>query len=370
MYESFYGLKKKPFQITPDPACLYLSPKHQNALTYLEYGLMENVGFILLTGEAGTGKTTLVRYLLRQIEKDMLTAMVFNTNYSPGEIVALVLQSFGLPSEGDKTKTLQTLYRFLLKNYVDGRRVLLIIDEAQNLSSEALEEVRLLSNLQTDEGNLLQIMLVGQPELRNRLKQRELSSFCQRIGVQHHISPLSCDEAKAYIAYRMEKAGADGNIFEPEAFDLIFQASAGVPRTINQLCDAALVYGFGYELKTIGPEVLEQVIHDRDGIGLATDTKDAEAAPPAGRGNGASGEELRMRLEAMESELVKLRMQIDGQMGELQKSAEGSKHKLIVKLRELFLLERKRSDKILVHYTALRVKYDQLQRALKEKASK
>jgi general secretion pathway protein A len=370
MYESFYGLKEKPFRILPDPDRLYLSPKHQNALTYLEYGLMENVGFILLTGEVGTGKTTLVRYILDRLEKEILAAVVFNTHFSAGEIVELVLQSFDLPSEGGKTKTMEALYRFLIEKYGEGKRVLLIIDEAQNLSAEALEEVRMLSNLQTDEENLLQIMLVGQPELRAKLKRPELSSFSQRIGVQYHISPLSRDDANAYISYRLEKAGAEGQIFEPEALDLIFEASGGVPRTINLLCDAALVYGFGYELKTIGTEVLEQVIRDKDGMGLASGAKQGGEAPLAGQAEGGGEDGLRARVEGIEAELGKLRMQLDWQMGEIEKRAEGFKDDLVGRMRELLVFERKRSDKLLIYYTSLRAKCKELEKALQDKGTR
>lgn len=365
MYESFYGLKKKPFRIVPDPGCLYLSPKHEKALTYLEYGLMENVGFVVLTGEVGTGKTTLIRYMLGRMEKEILTAVVYNTNSSAREIVELTLQSFDLPSDGGKAKSLQTLHRFLIERITEGKRNLLIIDEAQNLSGEAMEEVRMLSNLQNGEEHLLQIMLSGQPELRARLRQHEFSSFSQRIGVQYHLSPLSRDEAKEYIAYRLEQAGAKEEIFEPEAFDLIFQASAGVPRTINQLCDAALVYGFGYELRTIGIEVIVQVIQDRDGIGLANGATRADEEISPGPAEGTPGQEFRGRLDAVEAEIAKLRMEMDRQAGEFEKKDGNSRKEGIARLRELYFVERKRSDKLLIQYAVLRDRYRQLEKALK-----
>jgi general secretion pathway protein A len=170
MYEKYFGLSEKPFHIAPNPEYLYFSPKHQNALTYVEYGMREGSGFILLTGEVGTGKTTLVRYLLKQIEPDTKVAVVFNTNVTSDQLLALILREFELESvAGDKPQNLETLYRYLIQKYAKNEKVLLIIDEAQNLSDDVLEEVRMLSNLQTDDDMLLQIMFVGQPQLLAKL---------------------------------------------------------------------------------------------------------------------------------------------------------------------------------------------------------
>ena len=278
MYENFYGLKEKPFQITPNPKYLYLSPVHESALTYLEYGLMENVGFILLTGDIGTGKTTLVRYLLDQFGSEKEIAVIFNTNITPDELLCLILQSFDLkPKDGNKTKNLEIFHEFLIDRYSKNKQVLLIIDEAQNLSDEVLEEVRMFSNLQSDDQNLLQIMLVGQPELKNRLQQPGHNPFAQRIAVNFFLSGLTDKETQSYIAYRLEKVGGNPDIFSPEAIKLIYQTSRGIPRTINLLCDTALVYGFGYELETIDFPVIEQVIRDKGGMGIHAETDNKES---------------------------------------------------------------------------------------------
>jgi len=216
MYENFYGLKEKPFQIVPNPSYLYMSPIHENALTYLKYGLMENVGFILLTGEVGTGKTTLVRHIMNQFGAEKEIAVIFNTHVTRDELVCLILQAFELePEESGKARNLDIFYQFLIEKYAENKQVLLIIDEAQILSDETLEEVRMLSNLQSDYQNLIQIMLVGQPELKDRLQQPGHNPFAQRIAVNFFLSGLTDNETKSYIAFRLEKAAGNPDIFLP-----------------------------------------------------------------------------------------------------------------------------------------------------------
>jgi len=364
MYESFYGLKEKPFRTVADPSYLYLSPKHRQALTFLEYGLMEDAGIVLLTGEAGSGKTTLLRFILltlNQMGKGILPAVVFNVNFSSGaEIVDIVMQSFGLLPMASKTQSLGQFHNFLREKQGEGQKPWLIIDESQNLSREALEEVRMFSNLQSDEQALLHIMLVGQPELRARLGQPNLGSFSQRIAVNYHIEPLTAAEVNEYIKYRLDKAGGRTDIFEPEAVDLIFQASAGIPRSINLLCDAALVYGFGYELEKIGTRVVEQVLADKRGMGLAN----TAGATVAQAGEKEQGHEvdngLRERVEALEAKVGRLQNSIESHVADLDKRANGFRKDLINRLTELLRSERKRSDTILVRYTALRAKHRRL----------
>ncbi|UCF94526.1 MAG: AAA family ATPase, partial [Desulfobacterales bacterium] len=245
MYQKFYGLRDKPFQIVPNPTYLYKSLHHENALTYLEYGLSENVGFILLTGEIGSGKTTLIQYILNKLGGDTVAAVIFNTNVSADQLLGLILTEFELAfKEGDKAGTLDTLNQFLIQKYAEKKQVLLIIDEAQNLSAEALEEVRMLSNLQSEDQALLQIMLVGQPELIAKLRKPSLMQFTQRIAVSYHLASLTREETGNYIAFRLEKAGGRADLFSPEAVDLIHRLAGGIPRSINLLCQAALVYGF------------------------------------------------------------------------------------------------------------------------------
>lgn len=269
MYESFYGLKEKPFSIIPNPKYLYRSGQHSHALTYLEYGLQEGLGFILLTGEIGTGKTTLVRHLLNTIGTKRDIAVVFNTHVSSGELLGLILQEFELtPKLGDKVANLDTLYHFLIQAYRQNRNPILIIDEAQNASLEVLEEIRMLSNLQTDDKCLLQILLVGQPELKTRLADPSLAQLNQRIAVNYHLTALSEQETSEYIVSRLGRAGGRAEIFAEDALPKIFEMSKGVPRIINMICDTALVYGFADELHQIGAATIELVVKDRGGPGL------------------------------------------------------------------------------------------------------
>jgi len=287
MYKEFYGFREKPFKLAPNPSYLFLSDRHATALTYLEYGLSEKVGFVMLTGEIGIGKTTLVRHLLNQIEADMDVAVIFNTNVLTNELIRLILSEFEIAHDDDITKAraLEILYEYLIGRYAAGRKVLLIIDEAQNLTEEVLEEIRMLSNLQTDEEMLLQIMIVGQPELRDKITDPSLEQFAQRIAVSYHLSALNLAETGEYIAHRIEKAGGDSDLFTQGAIDKIFGASGGLPRTINLLCDACLVYSFADDSHTIVQQTVEQVIEDKGGIGVITrksTPRPASASAPDG----------------------------------------------------------------------------------------
>ncbi|OIP44090.1 MAG: hypothetical protein AUK28_11080 [Desulfobacterales bacterium CG2_30_60_27] len=361
MYEKFYGLSEKPFRIVPNPNFLYLTAKHQNALTTLEYGVSEGIGFTLLTGDIGTGKTTLIRYLLNEIEATMDIAVIFNTNVSADQLLNLILQEFELtPDRDNKARTLDTLYQFLIKRFAAGRKVLLIIDEAQNLSLDALEEVRMLSNLQSDEHLLLNIMLVGQPELRIKLQQPGLTQFSQRIAVNYHLTGLDREETDHYIGSRLAKVGGRPEIFSQKAVDRIHQAAAGIPRAINQICDAALVYGFADGQKIIDTEIIEQVLADRGEMGLTGATL-AEASQAITEPAGGVPQEVRQRLQGLEETVARLQAKLVLLNDAVEKKIDQYRDDTSQRFQELLIQERKRSDSLLSGYSKLNQKYWALQ---------
>ena len=266
MYENFYGFKKKPFQLIPNPDFLFRSKKHDVALTYLEYGVYDRVGFILITGEVGTGKTTLLKYLLRTIKQDLPIVYLSQTLLNPFEFLSILCQKLSLPYEGKgKAELIELFRKFLIEQSQAGRHFILILDEAQNLPLETLEEIRMLSNLdEGSENHLLQIILVGQAELRNKLRREGLRQFAQRIEVSYHLGPLDKDETRDYIRYRIKTAeGPDQDLFSDAAIEEIYNYSKGVPRIINAICHMCLVYGMADELRKIGLPQISNVLKER-----------------------------------------------------------------------------------------------------------
>ncbi|MFH1778705.1 MAG: XrtA/PEP-CTERM system-associated ATPase [Candidatus Omnitrophota bacterium] len=267
MYKSFFGLKEKPFNVTADPNFLFFSKKHREAFDHLIYGIKERKGFLEITGEIGTGKTTLCRALLNQLDKKTKTAFIFNSNLPEVQLLLAIVIDFGIQVR-PKTKIniLSELNRFLIEQLRLGYNVVLIIDEAQNLKAAQLEQIRLLSNLETDKDKLIQIVLVGQPDLKTKLDSPELEQLRQRIVVKYHILPLDKEEVDDYIYHRLHIAGSDGNIhFEPDAINEIYDYSGGIPRLINIVCDKALLLGFVLETKTISLEMIKRSIEEIEG---------------------------------------------------------------------------------------------------------
>ncbi|MFV0422332.1 XrtA/PEP-CTERM system-associated ATPase [Oleidesulfovibrio sp.] len=266
MYTEFFQLRAKPFELLPNPDFLYPSKAHRKALAYFEYGLKERSGFILLTGEVGSGKTTLIREMLKRDLSRMVLSKVFNTRVDSTQLVAMINDDFGLETEGlDKTAMLRDLNDFLIDQYAAGRRAVLIIDEAQNLTPELLEEVRMLSNLETDNAKLLQIILVGQPELREILRSPALVQLRQRIQVHCHISPLSIEETEEYVLYRLERAGnRDAMSWDDGVFEIMHQATHGVPRLLNILCDYAFLDAYAEERRYMSKEQLRDMLDEMD----------------------------------------------------------------------------------------------------------
>jgi putative secretion ATPase (PEP-CTERM system associated) len=266
MYESFFNLKSKPFDLLPNPEFLFLSKSHKRALTYLDYGIRERTGFILLTGEIGSGKTTIIRDLIKKRHDRVVLSKVFNTLVDFDHLIAMVNDDFGLPVQGkDKIALLRDLNDFLIDQYARGNRPTLIIDEAQNLTPELLEEIRMLSNLETDDAKLLQIIMVGQPELRRILAVPGLLQLRQRISINCHINPLSRPEVEAYILHRLHIAGnREAVTFSSEAVGIIFTYSRGIPRLINIICDFLMLSAFAEETTQIDEDMVRDIIGDLD----------------------------------------------------------------------------------------------------------
>jgi general secretion pathway protein A len=289
MYERHFGLKMKPFALTPDPEFLYPSRQHAMAMTMLEYGLESQAAFCLLTGDIGSGKTTLVRKLLRQFGDQIVVGLVSNTHGSFKSIHGWALSALGIaPTDDSDIAMYEALVDTFVREYAAGRRTLLIFDEAQNLSIEVLEELRLLSNVNSEKDLVLQILLVGQPELRAKLSRPELMQFAQRVSVDFHLRPLDRQETHAYIRHRLKVAGADQTtLFSADAIEFMHARTKGVPRLLNQLGDFALVYAYADGRKTIDADLVAQVVRDRHS-GQALPTFVAEPAASVGMTNGGA----------------------------------------------------------------------------------
>jgi type II secretory pathway predicted ATPase ExeA len=265
-YKEHFGLKQEPFNITADPAFLYLSRSHREALAQLAYGIKARKGFVVLTGEVGTGKTTLINGLLDELDSDTRTALIFSHIANPFDLLRYTCNEFGLRSPQhsryDFYEYLALLNDYLFESYRSGKNCALIIDEAQNLSSEVLESVRLLSNFETSKDKLLQILLVGQPELSDRLNSQELRQLKQRVTVRYQLRSLTLKECQAYISSRLQVAGGDPMLFTPKAVEFIYACSGGIPRVINVICDGALMTAYGLRKTYIDDSLIRQVAED------------------------------------------------------------------------------------------------------------
>ena len=265
MYRSFYGFRVKPFQLKPDPNFLFGSKGHKRAMAYLEYGLSQGEGFIVITGEVGAGKTTLVRNLFRKLDSEkILAAQIVNTDLDSGDTLRMVAAAFGLPYENSgKSSLLIGLEQFFRQCDQQGKRALLVVDEAQNLSRRTVEELRMLSNFQTDDKPLLQTFLLGQPEFRKTLLSPDMQQLRQRVIATYHLGPMDLAETRSYIEHRLRTAGWDGNpSFDEDAFAAIYDFTAGIPRKINGLCDRLLLMGYLEKLHRFGVPEVDEVIRD------------------------------------------------------------------------------------------------------------
>jgi general secretion pathway protein A len=316
MYKTFYNLQRNPFEITPDPSFLFPTTRHNEALASLYYGVTAHRGFVVLTGEVGTGKTLILRSLLGLLQRrDVAFALIFNPKLSPLEFMRYIARDFGLPvGTMAKDELIHVLNGFVLQRYQKGLTTLLVVDEAHHLSSEILEEIRLLTNLETSQRKLLQIVLAGQPELDQKLDSHELRQLKQRIALRCHLEPLSLNETREYMSRRLKIAGAPAaiEIFSKPAIEAVFRHSRGIPRLINTICENALLAGYAKHASTITSEIMDGVARDLR-LGLLV------AEPKSNDGIQSSDEpEQRELLLAMKTLLeVRERMQGSGTKGRL-----------------------------------------------------
>lgn len=267
MYKKFFGLRENPFNVNPDPRYLYMTGHAQEALACLTYGIQNRKGFVLLTGEVGTGKTTLLNKLLDWLHRERIpTAFVFNPRLNVTQFLDFMMADFGLPCEPKmKSQTLLKFNHWLLERHRAGETAVLVVDEAQNLSPQVMEEIRLLTNLETSTEKLLQIVLAGQPELETKLSQPQLRQLRQRITLRSKTHPLNRAETVAYVAERLKVAGSDGHeIFSPEALEAVFRYSKGIPRIVNLLCEHALISAFVDQKPRVEPDVIDEVAREFD----------------------------------------------------------------------------------------------------------
>ncbi len=291
MYLEHYGLLRSPFEMTPDPSFLYLGDTHREGLATLVYGVRSRKGFLLLTGEVGTGKTTLLHALLSQLDASTASAFIFNPRLEVLDFFRILLDEYGIEEAcHSKADYLMTLNRFLIERLERDQPTLLIVDEAQNLSPELLEEIRLLSNLETPTSKLIQIMLVGQPELKEMLARPELRQLRQRIVLRHHLRPFDEEECAGYVQERLRLAGYTGKgVFQKDALQLIHRVTEGLPRLVNVLCDSALLLGFGRDKHTLGRSDILEVARDMDLIDDNSPQAASAEKPAAPRRRGILG---------------------------------------------------------------------------------
>lgn len=367
MYNDHYGFRTEPFHITPDIDLLFMSPKFKQALSCMEFGLMRDMGLMLITGEIGIGKTTLIRFFLEHVEEEVRTASIFNTNATPEQLLDLILQEFGVeaPQASNKAMAVRALQEFLQEMRAKDQRPLLIIDDAQNLSFESLEEVRLMSNLQDGNRALMQILLVGQPELKAKISSPAMLSFAQRVGVNYHLGPFTYAETVEYITHRLQSVGGSPKLFTIEAMELIYEAAIGIPRAINLLCDHSLVYGYVDELQNIDEQIVQQVIDEVGslftwfGPQTASRLESNDGMPNNSRGAGDPSHSADAELVSVEGGWRRL----ETRLASLERLVGAYTKELHDLIKSQLVTDRHRADKLLIEYTRLKLKLNSLQKS-------
>ncbi len=315
MYESFFQLREKPFSLLPDPEYLYLGRQHSNAFTMLEYGLTSQAGFTVISGEIGSGKTTLIRHLLNHQDPEVTVGLVTNTHKAISSLLQWVLFAYSLDYKGkDEIECYEALVEFLVEEYGHNRRAVLIVDEAQNMEPGTLEELRLLSNVNADKDQIIQLVLVGQPELRETLKRPELVQFAQRITVDYHLGSLDPEDTLQYILHRLQVAGGSPDLISQEACHIAHRASRGIPRLINTLCDNALVYAYGANQRQVTRKLMLEVVRDKFQGGLFGGATLTRRGPRQGDSNksGNGQDDLATDLEQLQQDVERLTRHLNG----------------------------------------------------------
>ena len=264
IYTSFFGLTERPFSLVPDPGFIYWSPLHKRAYSILEYGILTRAPITLITGEVGAGKTTILHHLLQSVGEDVRVGLVSNAHGDRGELLRWVLLALSQPAAPQETYVdlFGRFQQYLISEYAAGRRIILIFDEAQNLSRESLEELRMFTNINSNKDELLQLVLVGQPELRDLIRRPDLTQFAQRVSAAFHLGEMDGPTVRAYVRHRLAVAGAKESIFSATAMDLVYGHTGGVPRLVNQLCDLSMVYAFSKGARHVNQLTVQQVLDD------------------------------------------------------------------------------------------------------------
>ncbi len=356
MYNDFFGFQTKPFQITPDQTLLFMAPGHKEALACMEFGLLAETGIVLITGEIGTGKTTLIQRFLTELPSDVNVASILNTNITPDQLLEIFLQEFGLGGQySNKAETIKAIETGLLKMRSENRRPLLIIDDGQNLSDEALEEVRWLSNLQDQRRMLVQVILVGQPELKAKLSDPAMASLTQRIGVTYHLGAFTLDEVGAYVTHRLNQVGGAANIFTKKAIKLIYETSKGIPRVINLLCDNALVAAFAEDTLVVDRSMVEQAVAEGSQSPLAAALMRLETNSNGVSAPRSNGPAPAQTVESNSVDTEKFR-QMETRLKTLEKLVSQTHLEMRNMVKSLLTTERQNSDRLLEELTLLKAR--------------
>ncbi|MBN2808143.1 MAG: AAA family ATPase [Deltaproteobacteria bacterium] len=378
MYEEFYAMQEKPFDLLPDPDFFYMSSGHDSAYTHLKYAIQENKGFVVISGEIGCGKTTLINYLLRQLPEDLIVGVISHTDVNPELFFKLICRKFELNYEGlDKGEMVAVFQEFLINSRQQNKRVTLIIDEAQNLPDKTIEEIRMLSNLEAEKEHLVQIILVGQPELRQKLRQPHLEQFIQRVTVHYHLDKLSEEEVKEYIRHRLRVAGCPtyATLFSDTANTAIWNASHGIPRMINYICDMALVHGYADGKAIIDENIINAVLTSRRESALfnenTNENRDKESATrmkPDEQPTCPTNPDitkLLQRISFLESMISSLNSQLQEQM-----ATRKVRDKLSLELFTALQESLKTRQKIALRYQKTYHRYQKLHSAVKKHLAK